>query len=260
MLDSLMGKLRQAKRLVLLLDYDGTLVAFHGLPQQAAPDADLITLLTSLAQRPGTYVHLVSGRQKETLEQWFGDIPIGLHAEHGFWSRLAGETMWRSCQQDIGNWKTELIPILAQYAADTPGALIEEKTAGLTWHYRMADPEFGSMKAKALEAQLANSLNNFPVEVLVGEKIVEVRLREVHKGKVVQSLLTHYRKDGGFLVVGMGDDQTDEDMFAALPEDGVAIHVGNRDSRAAYRLADPIAARCFLKQILSVPFKPVRLR
>lgn len=116
----------------------------------------------------------------------------------------------------------------------------------------MADPEFAAMKANALQAHLSIYLSNFPVEVLTGEKIVEVRLREVHKGKVVQSLLTDYQQDGHFLVAAMGDDQTDEDMFAALPVEGVAIHVGSRDSLAAYRLADPIAARRFLKQILSV--------
>lgn len=251
-LDSLIERIRQAKNLVLLLDYDGTLMAFHGTPELATPDADLLKMLTSLAQRPGTFVHLVSGRQKETLEQWFGEIPIGLHAEHGFWSRIEGETSWRPLQQDVCEWKTEVISIFEQYTADTPGTLIEEKTAGLTWHYRMADPEFGLAKANALSAYLMNVLSKLPVEVLRGEKIIEVRLKGVHKGKVVQSLLAHYQKEGDFLFIGMGDDQTDEDMFAALPVDGVAIHVGGRESRAEYRLADPAAARCFLKNIIAL--------
>jgi trehalose 6-phosphate synthase/phosphatase len=237
--------------LVLLLDYDGTLVHYYPTPQLAIPDADLMKLLTSLAQRPRTFVHLVSGRQKETLEQWFDQIPISLHAEHGFWSRLEGETIWRPYQQDLGNWKMKVIPILEQFTADTPGSLIEEKTVGLAWHYRIADPKFGLMKATALCARLENILGNLPLEVLKGEKIVEVRIRGVHKGKVVQSLLGHYQNKGGFMVVGMGDDQTDEDMFAALPKEGMAIHVGSRESRAAYRLADPAAARCFLEQIVS---------
>jgi trehalose 6-phosphate synthase/phosphatase len=249
-LHALIERTLKAKKLVLLLDYDGTLVEFHSSPRLALPDVGLLKLLRSLSQRPGTFVHLVSGRQKDTLENWFDKIHIGLHAEHGFWSRLAGETTWRPYQQDVGAWKTKVIPILEQYAANTPGTLIEEKTAGLTWHYRMTDPETGCIKSKALYAHLVKVLREWPVEVLKGEKIVEVRLQGVHKGRVVQSLLLHYLTESDSLFVGMGDDQTDEDMFAALPANGVAIHVGSRESRAAYQLADPTAARGFLEQIL----------
>jgi trehalose 6-phosphate synthase/phosphatase len=55
---------------------------------------------------------------------------------------------------------------------------------------------------------------------------------------------------GPLAVLAMGDDQTDEDLFAALPEDGVAVHVGSRPSRARYRLADTTAARAFLADLL----------
>ena len=90
----LSARLRSAERLVLLLDYDGTLVPFARAPDLATPDPPLRELLTALAAKPGVYVHIVSGRSKETLERWLGSLPIGLHAEHGYWSRVP--TAWLS--------------------------------------------------------------------------------------------------------------------------------------------------------------------
>ncbi|HJZ67164.1 MAG TPA: bifunctional alpha,alpha-trehalose-phosphate synthase (UDP-forming)/trehalose-phosphatase, partial [Blastocatellia bacterium] len=73
-------ELRRAEHLVLLLDYDGTLVPFASTPQLAAPDQDLLSLLNALAQRPRAIIHVLSGRTRDTLEQWLGNLPIGLHA------------------------------------------------------------------------------------------------------------------------------------------------------------------------------------
>ena len=53
----------------------------------------------------------------------------------------------------------------------------------------------------------------------------------------------------GALSVALGDDRTDEDLFAALPSNGIAIHVGPSRSRARWRLADASAARAFLRSL-----------
>ncbi|HEY4206857.1 MAG TPA: bifunctional alpha,alpha-trehalose-phosphate synthase (UDP-forming)/trehalose-phosphatase, partial [Puia sp.] len=73
---------KAAKRL-LLLDYDGTLVPFAKLPGAATPGPDVRAILASMADNPLNEVYIVSGRDSQTLEKWFGDIPVGLIAEHG---------------------------------------------------------------------------------------------------------------------------------------------------------------------------------
>ncbi|HSE97348.1 MAG TPA: bifunctional alpha,alpha-trehalose-phosphate synthase (UDP-forming)/trehalose-phosphatase, partial [Blastocatellia bacterium] len=75
--------LRDAERLLLLLDYDGTLVPFAVTPELAPPDDELKELLRKLAERPSTSLHILSGRTRSTLEKWFGDLPVALYAEHG---------------------------------------------------------------------------------------------------------------------------------------------------------------------------------
>src|SRR5688572_28453369 len=79
-----------ADQLVLLLDYDGTLVDITADPRDARPDGELLALLDELARHRSIALHLVSGRPRATMEEWFGALPLGLHAEHGRWSRWGG--------------------------------------------------------------------------------------------------------------------------------------------------------------------------
>lgn len=237
-----------APHLLLLLDYDGTLSPFAAVPALAAPDAALLALLRRLATRPHTQVHVVSGRQRDTLQQWLGDLPIGLHAEHGLWSRRALHGEWRQLVEPPTAWRERVLPILRDFGARTPGSLIEVKTASIAWHYRMADPEYGAAQAKELQAHLEQMLSNAPVEVLCSAKVVEIRPHGVHKGVIVPPLLAEAPPDA--LVVGIGDDRTDEDLFVALPERALSIHVGPQPSRAALRIANVAAARRLLASLL----------
>ena len=237
--------------MLLLLDYDGTLVPFASTPDLAAPDAEVRRLLTALSERPGTRVHILSGRTRETLERWLGALPIGLHAEHGFWSRLRPTSSWEPFNDKPLEWKPKVIRTLEQFVSATPGSLLEEKSAGFAWHYRMTDPDFGALHAGRLVLRLERELEDLPVEILSGDKVVEIRTRGINKGIVATSIIA--AQPGPLTVLALGDDQTDEDLFAALPEDGVAIHVGSRASRAQYRLADTTAARAFLASLLLDP-------
>ena len=241
---------RREQPLVLLLDYDGTLVPFARAPELARPDAELIELLSRLAARPHTLVHVVSGRPRASLEEWLGALPIGLHAEHGFWSRLAPEQPWRAMGDESPEWKAQARSVLDAFVARTPGSRVEEKTASLAWHYRAADPEFGAIQAQELRLHLSNTFSNAPVEVLAGDKVVEVRPYGINKGVSVKLVIE--ASPPGALVFALGDDRTDEDMFAALPTDpgrAMSAHVGPHPSRATYRLLTWQSARAVLRSL-----------
>jgi trehalose 6-phosphate synthase/phosphatase len=241
--------MHSARKLHLILDYDGTLVPFAGAPELAAPDPELLELLAALAAHPRLTVHLGSGRSRSELEEWFGHLAIGLHAENGFWSRSVG-TPWRANAVISQGWKERIRPVLETFAAHTPGAFVEEKDTALCWHYRLADPELGETQSRELQLHLTSFLANFPVQVMPGSCVVEVRQHGVNKGIVLPSILATIIMSPEEFVVAFGANRTDEDLFAALPEYGVGIKVGPGVTLASRRLRDPGATREFLKDLL----------
>ena len=245
-IEALVNRLRAAKERVLLIDYDGTLVKFAQTPELARPDEAVLKLLRDLAVREGNHVHIVSGRSRHTLERWLGALPVSLHAEHGLWSRPRNGS---PTVLDIPplTWCHQVLPILREYADRTPGSLVEEKPAGLAWHYRAADPEFGAEQAHELQLHLHELLSNTPVEILAGDHVVEIRSHGVNKGRVVPHIVAAHPEG---LLVAIGDDRTDEDMFVALPPGSIAIHVGSGHTRAQFRLAAVKDVRTFLRALL----------
>jgi len=242
------ARLRQAPSLLLLLDYDGTLVPFAPTPELAQPDQDLLSLLAGLAACPRICLHLVSGRQRTVLDAWLGQLPVGLHAEHGLWSRPPRALAWQ--RQEVGDPVPydEVQALLQQFSEKTPDARIEHKSGGLAWHYRLSPADLGSRQADALVEEARRRFPPGRVDVLRGEKVVEFRPAGVHKGLIVTRLAGEAAP--GTLMAAIGDDLTDEDMFASLPPDGVSVHVGPGESRARVRLRDYTACRAFLRGIL----------
>jgi len=233
---------REARGLVLLLDYDGTLVRFAPRPELAAPDPELMKLLMDMTQRPGCSLHIVSGRPREDLERWFGGLPVGLHAEHGLFTRVRGDWQARgSLPEDL---RMKVKATLDRVVQCTPGSRVEAKAVGFAWHYRQAEPEHGAAQARELRLHLRELLIGTPLEVVPAEKVVEVRLRGIHKGVVLRGLI-----GPGELAVAFGDDRTDEDLFMALPPDAITVHVGRTPSAARFHLPDVTAVRATLRAL-----------
>ena len=249
---ALVESLGVARPLMIFVDYDGTLVPFADRPEGAVPDRELIGLLAELADRPDTSVHIVSGRSKSSLERWLGELPVGLHAEHGVWSRLRRDGPWTRSQDYPTAWKADVRRILEHYTHTTDGSFIEEKSATLGWHYRMSNrgllgDEFADSRARELRALLAEILRDEAVEVFQGSKVVEVRPRGVNKGLIVRRVLA--QGVPGAAVLAIGDDETDEDLFAALPVGAAAVRVGHGMTQAPYRVQDFAEVRRLLSSL-----------
>ena len=201
---------------------------------------------------------MVSGRPRDTLEAWFGALPIELWAEHGVWFKPAHAAVWAATVDDVGG---EWLPIARErmdaFARTTPGAFVEEKTSSVAWHYRKAARGFGRAQARDLRVALSAALADHPAEILEGKRVIEVRPRGATKAAVVQQLLS--RRAPPALIVAFGDDRTDEEMFAGLPRSGISIHVGPGASLATHRLRHPAAVRAFLDAIAAGPPSPPAL-
>ena len=220
----LVRKFRRAEARSILLDYDGTLRELEPHPDLAVPTRDIRSLLRELAALPATDVHIVSGRRRRNLEQWFGQLPVHLCAEHGYLARPPGGEWHTLLDLDL-SWMRPIERLMSKVAEDVPGAHVERKACAIAWHYREAEPEYGSWRAHELLNDLGQHLAGAPAEILQGHRVVEVRARGVDKGVYVRSVFPEGRESGRF-VIGLGDDRTDHDLLDALPRGSVAGHVG----------------------------------
>ncbi len=230
---------------ILFLDYDGTLTGFEDHPQHANPDDDLYELLDKLAENPYNRVVLISGRNKNTFEEWFGQKPYSLVVEHGVWTRSAGSD-WEMIEMLDASWKDNIRPALESYVDRTPGSFIEEKNYSLVWHYRKTDPELGMNRAIELKDELTSLVTNLNLEILEGNKVIEIKNRGINKGRSAQKLL---QLNPAEKIIAIGDDWTDEYLFSVLPPEAVTIKVGLANTQAGYKVENHEEVRAFLKQL-----------
>jgi trehalose 6-phosphate synthase/phosphatase len=218
----------------MLLDYDGTLRAFELDPRAAAPDMRLRDLLANLAATATLY--LVSGRTAETLDNWFGDLGIGLVCEHGLAVKPPRGKWQRRVAVKRAPLRRFVEPVMRDFVRRTPGSSLEMKSAGMVFHYRAAEPEFGAFQANLLLSVLEDALKRRPYVVLRGARIIEVRHHRVSKGRALAHLLRVHR-DADLLFCA-GDDRTDEEMLEAIPRSWLAraitCWVGSRSAIARY--------------------------
>lgn len=238
---------KRTKSRSILLDYDGILQS----TVDTSPNAEAIGILNKLCRDSKNVVFIVSGKNKETLTQWFSSCEnLGMAAEHGYFVRSNDNMNWETCVavQDF-YWKQIAEPVMQLYTETTDGSFIETKESALVWNYQLADRDFGSCQAKELLDHLESVLANEPVSVKSGQHIVEVKPQGVNKGLVAAQLLATMREKKVLpdFVLCIGDDRSDEDMFEVIMQamaneslspvaEVFACTVGQKPSKAKYYL------------------------
>jgi trehalose 6-phosphate synthase/phosphatase len=228
---------------IFFLDYDGTLTGFENNPKHAKPDNELLAILDKLSSNPKNRVVLISGRDKDTFEEWFGEKSYTLIVEHGVWVRAAGSE-WQMIEPLDDSWKESIKPSLEFYVDRTPGSFIEEKNYSLVWHYRKSDPELGMNRAIELKDELTSLVTNLNLEILEGNKVIEIKNRGINKGRAAQKVL---RDAPAEKIVAIGDDWTDEFLFSEIPNHAITIKVGMKKTVAGYKVENVSEVRNLLK-------------
>jgi trehalose 6-phosphate synthase/phosphatase len=239
---------KNAKNRLLILDYDGTLVGFKKQIEQASPDQELYQLLDRLSDSDKNHLAIISGRNHETMEHWFGTKKYNLIAEHGAWSRSNQE--WVQIPGLSNTWKEEVHQLMDAFSDRTPGAFVEEKSYSLVWHYRNVQKGLGSLIGNELMDNLRYMTAPHGLQLLGGNKVIEVKNAEVNKGKATLKLLDQDEYD---FILAIGDDYTDEDIFKALPDDAVSIKVGTDISAARYFVENYNEVRSLLNELSTIP-------
>ncbi|MEO9483671.1 MAG: bifunctional alpha,alpha-trehalose-phosphate synthase (UDP-forming)/trehalose-phosphatase [Ekhidna sp.] len=222
----------QTKKRILLLDYDGTLVGFHANPNDSKPDAELELLLEKLTKDPANHVVVISGRGKDTLDEWLSKFKIDFIAEHGVWHKQHGKD-WKQFVELDNSWQNEFYKVLEVYVDRTPGSFIEKKDYSLVWHYRKVETGLGDLRSRELTSHLKYISAERDLQVQEGDMVIEIKNSSVNKGTAASSWLKKQAYDFFFAA---GDDWTDEDTFKAMPTEAYTIKVGASSSAGKYRV------------------------
>ncbi len=246
LIKNIVTKYQNSKSRIIFLDYDGTLTGFHKNPQMAMPDDELYSIIKKLTSDKKNTVVIISGRDKETLSKWFDRFSkLSFIAEHGVWNKNP-DTEWKMSGQIEKEWMEIIDPVLQNFVDRTPRSFIEYKNYSLVWHYRDSDPDMGQQRSWELKDDLKNYIANLNLEIMDGDKVIEIKNAGINKGKAAIDKIGDTEFD---FILALGDDWTDEYTFNSLPETAFTVKVGTKTTAAKYYLKDVSGVRGLLKQL-----------
>ena len=182
----------------------------------------------------------------ETLDRWLGNLNVNMVAEHGAFMRMKDKN-WEQQFTSLPEWKDKIRPMLDLFTTRCAGSFVEEKKNTLTWHYRNTNPDLGFVRSRELYNSLLQLTANTPLQIIDGNKVIEIRMTGIDKGFTALKLLNIFNPD---FVLCMEDDTTDEDMFKILADRAITIKVGNSASSALYNLLSQEEVLPFLEQFI----------
>src|SRR5215472_19204054 len=229
----------------ILLDIDGTLLELMPTPREVRVPPGLAKTLKGLMERTAGALALVSGRSLPDVDRIFAPDQFPAVGGHGAEMRLSSGDAVASHALPLDD---ELKRRLAAIAELSPGILLEDKGYSLALHYRLA-PHAEKAIYEAVSLIRAD-LPNAPIEVLPGKCVCEIKHSGFTKASGVRELLTH-EPFKGRRPLFIGDDVTDESVFAIMPDfDGVAFSVGRRARGVDGHFDAPSDVREFLSRLL----------
>lgn len=240
-------RLASRRPLLLAFDFDGALAPIVSRPEDARPLPGTVAAIERLAQVDGVVTALVSGRSRGDLALRSGarasDVLL-LVGSHGAEVDEGGPA---GLDDGARQRLDDVTAVLQGIVADHPGAHLEHKPASVVLHTRLIDDR--SAAANATAAALAGLSGRTGVHVTPGKEVVEAAVVETGKGVALQRLRDGY---GAAAVLYVGDDVTDEHAFATLGPDDVGVKVGDGETLARYRVADPSAVRSLLGALVDI--------
>jgi trehalose 6-phosphate phosphatase len=230
----------------ILLDIDGTLLDLMPTPREVWVPPELANTLKRLMQRTSGALAMVSGRSLNDIDLIFAPDHFPAVGGHGAEMRIDPES--ESVAAHAPPMDKELKLRLAAIAKLSPGILLEDKGYSLALHYRLAPHAEKAIYAAV--SLIRADLPNAPIEVLPGKSVCEIKHSGFTKATGVRELMTRepFKGRRPFFI---GDDVTDETVFAIMPDfNGLAFSVGRRAKGVAGHFDSPSDVREFLAHLL----------
>uniref|UniRef100_A0A251UEA9 Putative trehalose-phosphatase/synthase 3 n=1 Tax=Helianthus annuus TaxID=4232 RepID=A0A251UEA9_HELAN len=153
--------------------------------------------LKRLCDDPTSTVVIISGSQRCVLEKNFEDYNVWLAAEHGVFIRTTDKNWSQNLTNNIHtDWIASLKHVFEYFTTRTPRSYCELRETSIVWSYKYSDFEFGRRQANDLLNHLRNGpISNASVDIVQGERSVEVRVNGVSKGVGIHGILGQVIRD-----------------------------------------------------------------
>lgn len=243
-------RLCSAKSILLLLDFDGTLIPIVDRPREAKLPSEMKGMLKFLSRKRGFEVAIISGRSLSDLKQKIGIGNIIYVGNHGLEiDRKGKKFIYPRASKSIPIMK-ELKKILKARLGSIKGTIVEDKRVGLAVHYRRVKSSDVRQLKRAVRDVFRPFMEKGKIKIGHGKKMVEAKPPIMwDKGKAASMLLDSFKREKP-LSFCLGDDKTDEDAFTALAGKGITIFVGKpKKSRAKFFLKNINEVKIFLKRL-----------
>ncbi|MGZ5873121.1 MAG: trehalose-phosphatase [Bradyrhizobium sp.] len=230
----------------ILLDIDGTLLDLALTPREVWVPPGLAETLSRLHDKTSGALALVSGRSLNDIDLIFAPEQFPAVGGHGAEIRISIDS--DAVATHAPPMDKELKRRLAAIAKLSPGILLEDKGYSLALHYRLAPhAEKAIYEAVSL---IRGELPNAPIEVLPGKCVCEIKQSGFDKATGVRELMSH-EPFRGRRPIFIGDDVTDESVFAIMPDlGGLAFSVGRRAQGVADHFDEPRDVRAWLASLI----------
>src|SRR5882724_11595675 len=237
---------RRLDQCAILLDIDGTLLDLAPTPREVWVPPGLAKTLNRLLEKTSGALALVSGRSLNDIDLIFAPEQFPAVGGHGAEMRLSTDS--EAVATHAPPMDKELKRRLAAIAKLSPGILLEDKGYSLALHYRLAPHAEKAIYAAV--SLIRADLPNAPIEVLPGKCVCEIKHSGFDKASGVRELMSH-EPFRGRRPIFIGDDVTDESVFAIMPDlGGLAFSVGRRAQGVAGHFDAPSDVREFLAHLL----------
>ncbi len=257
------GRIREAERLRLFLDYDGTLADFAPTPEHVNPQPEVVELIAGLASDPAVRVSVISGRRLDHVEKLVRgrdthfESEVLLAGTYGVELRLPnGERLNRVAYDEIRPVLEAIKPQWRGLMDGRGGFFLEDKDWALAIHAKDATDEEAEavlpVARRMASAAVEETASPGQFRILGGHKFLEIGPALAHKGKTVAHLLEEYPWPRA-LPVYVGDDDKDEEAFGVIHDyGGVAVKVCEKpcDTRADACLNSPEEVRRWLATLV----------
>ena len=253
--DKIVHRLKSANHILLLCDYDGTLVPIVDKPELAILPIDTRKLLLTLSKKQQFTVGIVSGRALVDLKQKVRIEGIIYAGNHGLEIEGLGSSFLNPIAEEMRPFLHILSQALSATLRSIRGVLVENKGLTLSVHYRSVDDSEKTKLEDAFDRVTDPLQVTGKIRITHGKKVYEIRPPvDWDKGKAIAWLIAKHKETEtkkAVLPIYMGDDQTDESGFKTIEKNnGISVFVGEQSSLpsvARYYLKSPFEVTEFLK-------------